>query len=211
MGKCSFVIHRVLLAAMLATGLGCEPDDARPPAGAGNPGATSPPASARPSTQALLEGPRHDLKLDFLPLTMSVPESWQLKTISGEVAVTVLSGPSPHGDVAIRLSRLITLTPQTADLYLEKVRQDAAAPNANLFFEIRQQGGMRVVESIRASRDETVDWKLRLLVSNGLNFDQYELSFLALPRSLYEADVEFLRSLLTSVRLADQPSTSPAR
>jgi hypothetical protein len=211
MNKLGPVLHRVMLTIALGIGLGCEPEENQRPTDAANPNSATPTAPAKPSTQALLEGPRRELRLDFLPATISVPESWQLKTTSGEVAVTVLSGPTPHGDAAIRLSRLNSLTPQTVELYLDKMRQDADHSGANLFFEIREQGGMRVVESVRPLRDAAVDWKLRLLVASGLNFDQYELSFLALPRSVYDADSTFLRSLLTSVRVTDAPSTSPGR
>lgn len=186
---------------------GCEPEEPTPPPELHQ--ATSPDRTSRPTTQELVDGPRHELTLGSLPATISVPRSWELRSPTGQVPITGLAGPTPTGDAFIRLAKLNTLTPQTQQLYLDQVRQKAADSPSSLFFEIRDEGGFRVIESVQPASDGTVDWKLRLLASNGLNFDQYEVSFLALPRSVYDADADFLRSLLRTIRLVDSPGASP--
>lgn len=205
----TIVAPSILALLAVALALGCEPEEPTPPpAPQETPAADVP---QRPTTRELLEGPRHDLALGSLPATISVPKSWELKSPTGQIPVIVLAGPTPSGEVLLRLSRLNTLTPQTQQLYLDRVRQEAANSPNTLFFEIREEGGFKVIESVRPAGDATVDWKMRLLASNGLNFDQYEVSFLALPRSVYDADANFLRSLLRTIKLTDASGAATPR
>lgn len=197
------------VTAMLTLSLlvGCEPEEPVPPPEIQQPAAPAGPT--RPTTQELVDGPRHELSLGSLPATISVPKSWELRSPTGQVPITVLAGPTPTGEAVLRLLKLNKLSPQTHQLYLDKVRQEAADSATMLFFEIRDEGGFKVIESVRPGSDSTVDWKLRLLASNGLDFDQYEVSFLALPRSVYDADADFLRSLLRTIRLSDSAAAPP--
>src|SRR5207237_685982 len=60
---------------------------------------------SRPTTQELLTGQRRTIRLGVIPLTVLVPERWEVKTYGTDNVITFLEGPAPHDDVKIQLAR----------------------------------------------------------------------------------------------------------
>ena len=101
--------------AIFAIVTGCDDRPQLPP----NYVEQQPPAPAteptveRPTTQELISGPYTALKLDPLPIRLSVPSGWKLVTLG---AITMLEGPTPSGDASIRFADRGYSTQQNIDL-----------------------------------------------------------------------------------------------
>jgi hypothetical protein len=119
----------------------------------------------RPTTQELLSGPRKSLRLGDYPLTLEVPQSWNLKSEGG---VILVAGPATSSDVEIQLLNPgrplgVEGTPRSAtlDRVVNQAKSEAAAkPHSFNKVELRDLGdGVKVLEQ-RMISTPFVDGKL---------------------------------------------------
>ncbi|HEV7299745.1 MAG TPA: hypothetical protein VGN72_10300 [Tepidisphaeraceae bacterium] len=172
--------------------------------------ATQPaPEPERPTTQALLDGPRKRLSLEVLPLSLEVPESWQLQRIGGS---TVLTGPAPSSDVTIHLTtrsigtEIIPLAEKGA---MDEAKQN---PQANPLAAGRSVNGIKIFErqSVGTAPLDDGTPTYRWIISAYGNGDKetspvYELSFFMLTKGDFEKDRAFLYSIVDSMQWAGTP------
>jgi hypothetical protein len=157
----------------------------------------------RPTTQALLEGPRKTVVLDTLPLSMQVPESWKLDRIAG---LAVLTGPAPSGDVTIKLNTRAIATRSIESSAHGAREEQKRNPTSILLAAERTLNGIPIFErqSVAvAPLDDgtpTYSWMISAYdKSDGEDSVVHEISFIGLSRGRYEADKEFLYSIINSM------------
>jgi hypothetical protein len=195
-GLSAGLLAATLLGSVVAWS-GCDkPEQGLLPAEA-TPPATRPQTPPPPTTQDLLTGPRTSISLETVPGTISVPPGWKTNRLENE-PVVVLTGPTPHGEVVFLPGRLMQFTPQTLELYLERQRQTYVNKPSTLKFDIRDQGGFRVLEIVTVAASDMVEWRTLLMANTGLNYEQYKVSCI-LPRAVYEQDKAFLESILGTI------------
>jgi hypothetical protein len=201
-----------ILAAALA---GCD-DATPPPPPTVAPQPVVPPEPAAPTTQELLTGPRHDIPLVEMPIVLTAPVSWSMRSLTDATSLIVLGGPAPSGDVAIRLGKLNSITNEMVEPYIRGIRDRSGRLDAGtLAFDVRELDGLRLIETVQPEYGGFVAWKVRLLLPQGKTHDQYELSFFGLTREQYDRDAEFLRAILHTARPTEVPvgpatTTAPA-
>ena len=185
-----------------------------------------------PTTQELISGPRKQVVLGPLPLTMRVPESWEIKMVGG---ATLLQGHAPSGEVSIQLNSRPSLKEDALDLLIAGAKKEQAEkPESILKVEVRPLGAVRVFE--RQSLGEpasfttyTTDgkqmlphtsteipfrWTLSVLAPHAGAFQVFELNFISLTKKQFDQDQEFLIGLLDTLTVggdtsASQPTTLP--
>jgi hypothetical protein len=192
----------IILAAGVAA---CDDTPAMPPIAPPMP-ASQPadePQPARPTTRALLDGPRKTLVLDILPLSVKVPESWQLDRIAG---LAVLTGPAPSGDVTIKLNTRTIATSSIESTARGAREEQKKNPRSVLLAESRTLNGIPIFErqSVAiAPLDDgtpTYSWMISAYEpSVGEESVVHEISFIGLSRGRYEADKDFLYSIINSM------------
>ena len=115
----------------------------------------------RPTTQELLTGPTRTLRLAEFPLTLDVPQSWNLKT--SDTGILMVAGPASSADVEIHLSNpgLRVVQAGQLDAVLAKMKAEAdAKPHPFNKVEMRDLGdGVKVLEQ-RMISTRFVDGKL---------------------------------------------------
>jgi hypothetical protein len=215
---------RVALALMAALALaGC---DNAPPVPKNLPATDDRPATApatsRPTTQELLTGPTKKLNLNAIPFSVTVPQSWEVKTTPE--GLTFLEGPSPAGDVQIQLAkRHNQLSKEDVEALIRAAKRDADAhPEAHRTATVREMASFRILDrqstgtpvSVQTTDPEgkpTVtqitpyQWTILLLLPRGTNFEAYELSFYDLTLEQFTKDKQFLQKIVDSV--IDEPAT----
>ena len=83
-----------------AVGLGCDDkSDVPPEVLSAQPAPTT---KQGPTTRELLDAPRKSFKLGSFPLTLQVPENWNLHSMGNGEVITV-GGPATSGDIDIQL------------------------------------------------------------------------------------------------------------
>jgi hypothetical protein len=112
----------------------------------------------RPTTQELLNGPTKTLRLAEFPLSLDVPQSWELKT--SDTGVLMVVGPASSADVEIHLSNPGLRVGQL-DVQLARMKSEAdAKPHPLNKVEMRDLGnGVKVLEQ-RMISTAFVDGKL---------------------------------------------------
>jgi hypothetical protein len=212
---------RIGIVLLCALASACEerptppPPNAKPPTAPGqaDPAVTQPAEAVRPTTQALLTGPRTVLALDAVPFTLSVPEGWSLQTIAGLVVVT---GPSPSGDVTIQLNSR-SIQKDAIPFVEEGAKKEQASDPANqLLAESRTIGDLKVFERQwlgRAQQDgqpRTLRWTISTYVPrNPMTFSVYELNFVGLTETQLQQDREFLYSIVNTLKY--DPNKEPKK
>ena len=228
----------ILGPLVFASGAACDEAPLPPPPTVETP--TTAPAATdesqpsepdRPTTQALLTGPRKQVTLASLPLTAKVPESWTVEPI-GAGTVTLLHGPTPSGTAQIQLSHRPFVKREQFDALLAGARKEMSQnPQTVQAVDTWQvTGGARAMERRSVGRPMPAlptdplstqpaaprtgySWTITYFVPAGEGFDTYELNFVGLTREQYEADQRLLRGIIGSVEHTGLPSpasTAPA-
>jgi hypothetical protein len=199
----------ILLAATALALNGC---DRRPT----EPTAATSGSPAIPTTQELINGPRTDLALHTAPLRLSVPRSWKLDLAATS---TTLRGLTPHGSVQIIIAFRTTFT-HDKEQFLIGAFQDKGASEGYRHVKLRSSAGIDIVElqKVTAPIDtpllnnqgnklkdtsEPLEWKFLAFIPEGSQpgeFDEYEIAFFNLDESLYQADKDFLESIMGTLK-----------
>jgi hypothetical protein len=171
--------------------------------------------------------------LDTLPLSMQVPQGWQITRHGTAGSIVWLEGPTPHSDARIDLKQREPLSTSEYELYLRGTeREQREEPAAQV--RIRDAGPMKVVERISMLKPVTaplVDaqglhqldehgefvvqtttpmrWRLNVFVPREQEVEHYELNFVVITREQYEVDRPLLESMLGTLRYIG-PGTAPA-
>jgi hypothetical protein len=204
----------LLTVATASAGLvGC--DDPRPAVPTPPlPVATTAPAVAiepqRPTTQALLSGPRTRTVLAPLPLALQLPQGWTLETIAD---TPVLNGPAPSGDLTVSLITRAVST-KAIELTERGAKEEAdARPGVHLLAAARTVNGVRIFErqsvgtTIAPDGSPTFRWHITVYAPASADSEfttTYELNFLGLSRAAFEADKPFLTSIIDSIELTSR-------
>jgi hypothetical protein len=208
-----FILSLLVSAAAI---VGCDQGGPTVPA-TGTETATA--AHSTPTTQRLLEGPRTQVDLKVIPMTLRVPESWKLDFLGASM---LLEGPAPHGDIEIALAALPQLEKDRVDLLIADSKvQLANNPEHYHIGPIESINGLRALETMRtrgASTQSTtqfslapilsdsmpsmVSWNLIVFVPRGAKFVPSNFS-IRLTQRQYDADADFIRSILQSARQHD--------
>jgi hypothetical protein len=180
----------------------------------------------RPTTQELVSGSYQRIRLETVPLTMSVPQSWKIEHLGN---IALLQGPTPFGSARIQFARRDPVNQPTLDVLYNSAKKDQAAadPQAQMSVELRDEHGMKVMERRSVGRKVSIPitdatgiqkldqhaqpmeqvvtpmkWRLNLFIlMPGLTdqFAQYELNFIDLNLDQYQADKAFLEKILYCV------------
>jgi hypothetical protein len=210
----------LVIAGSLLVGCNKESEDipATAPAQPVLPDAVAP----HPTTEALLNGPWTPTSLQYDPFMLTLPQGWELKTLS-EGANVVLEGPTPTDTVGIRLAVQYPL-----DAIREKRLEADATADAALRPDlvkgdvVRDIPGARVIEQLTvdlpvqvpttqsisdthaATRPametiQTLHWIFTVCVPADKGYIAYELRFMGLTLSEYKQDQDFLRRIMNSL------------
>lgn len=226
----------VALGGLCATHVGCDeppvpPELQEPTTPAETTDAKEPP---RPTTQELVSGPYTRIRLDTLPLTLSVPIGWKIEPLSNLV---LLEGFTPAGQVRIQLSTRDHVQQSVVDALYSGARReaDSADKASQASVDMREHKGMTMIERRSIGRPINIPvtdhqgipklddrgqpialsttpmrWRINLFAPSIDGFDQYELNFIDLSVDQYNADREFLEKIIYSVELIGQvPATAP--
>ncbi len=184
----------------------CEDRPGLPPAPTPPPApVTSLPAlPERPTTQALLEGPRTTLSLDMLPLTVRVPQGWVVKALGGTM---VLIGAAPSGEITIQLNVRSVKKEDVAYIEAGAKDEQKQQPDSILVAADREINGMKVFERQTVGRSRGADgartyrWTITTYVPRDDTYmAAYELDFVGLTDLQFNSDKTFLYSIVDSLR-----------
>lgn len=166
-----------------------------------------------PSTQELTEGRYKTIDLTGLPLTLQVPESWNIETL-GTGSRYLLMGHAPAGQIQINLSQRPRTTQEKMDIMLDGARKEMAAdPEHIKKVDLYTRGDVKIVERQVISRGELpadpnnpsapsgpmLRWTITTYIPAGEEFDSYELNFIGLSARQFENDGPFLRKIIDSL------------
>jgi hypothetical protein len=218
MKRVLYVASAVLFAGAMFTG--CDEAPVAPPELLKEPPReTQPP---RPTTQALLEGPRKRLTLGVIPLAVRAPASWGVKHLDG-TNLTMLEGPTPTGDVSIQLSERPLTSAAKFDVLVNGAKRELEQFPATIkMAELRAIGRAKVLERQRIGRMPTTSpddepgttlsppfsWTITVFVPRGADYETYELSFIGLTADQYETDKVLLRSIIESLTVDGGDATT---
>jgi|GEM_PF-3546560 len=200
------------LSAAVLFIVGCD-EPASPPPPATAPALPAPTPHARPTTQALVEGKWKTVPISALPLTISVPDSWEAQPVSGS-RLFLMEGFTPNGYVSLSLaSRPQLAKDKVADfIAAAKKRLDEKGPK-KLRFDSKEYPDFTALERLyfedreamllRNDRGELIEreaqpmkWSYLIFLKNETMVDLYELEFNDLSLDHYEKDREFLQRIL---------------
>jgi len=147
----------------------------------------------------------HRIRLVDYPISLRVPEKWQLKY----GGVTLLQGPTPSGPppdgmVYIMISRQGPLPKGVADAMKPLATKPATQPALERD-DVRTMGNMRVyerrfVQPATADLPEMVKWTISVYETiDANNVRLYQLSFLDLKREHFEKDRQLLENIVASL------------
>lgn len=179
--------------------------------------ATAPAAQTdHPTTQDLLTGPRHRLTLQpFAPLSLEVPASWSVESLA-DGRIVLLQGPAPGDVVHISISpRRMMSAEEVSLLETGAKREQAAHPNMVKKVDFRSLGTAKLYErqaimgpvssQPTTAPSPTLRWSYTVFIPDHQQFYSYELSFVGLSVSQYEADQGFLKSIMDTLQI--EPDT----
>ncbi len=240
-----YVVPLIVAGVLCAAAGACDdrsdvPADVRQQEPERTPEETARPATTRPTTQELTEGPRVPTSLDILPLMMQVPPQWKIVR-RGKTGMVFLEGPSPSTEVSIQLSQEIPIPAASFQQLLQGVRREQQhKEDPNLEIIMRMIGPAHVIERRSAGRPITaavldgsgmpvtdakgdvvmhtmipMRWSINVYPpAAGGGAENYELSFIGLEKAHYDADRAFLEGIVSTLRLtgsaAETGTTAPA-
>lgn len=167
-----------------------------------------------PTTQELVSGTRKTLALGPLPLTMRVPESWNLQVAGG---ASLLRGFTPNGEVTIQLTSRPSLKPDELTRLVNAAKKEQSErPQSILKVQLRPLGQAQVYErqSVgdpapytvydannipRTTTEQLFKWTVSVLAPHAGAHQVYELNFVGLTKSQYEQDKQFLQTMLDTL------------
>lgn len=217
------------LLGALALLTGCDDDKLPPPPGP----PPADPVPSRPTTQALLDGPRKPVYLELIPFSLDVPDSWKLvpKNKGESTSLWVLEGPMPYEDGLISVHMREPVSAAILKIWLEEriPKDDAEARARGGSVTTRRMGDIQIIErrvpfapttrptttpsgptTIPVSIAEgSMEWKLTILAPRGIKYDCYELKVLSLTDDLYRKNEAFLTSVLHSLKPATPAALPP--
>lgn len=202
------------IGLILATlGLACE----EPPP---MPVPTTEPATQpdRPTTQQLIDGPWKRTPIGYVPVSLELPEGWEVKTFGDASQFVFLEGPAPRDDVKIQLAQRPTVTAERLQFIQEgAVVEKAENPHIRLD-EFRKLGNVTVRErqvagtptSVPSMNDNGLPvtdtspafrWTITLFIPRDeTDFRSFELNFIGLTVNQFQADESFLRRMIDSMK-----------
>jgi hypothetical protein len=172
-------------------------------------GATTVPAepepATRPTTQSLLSGPRKAIALDVLPFTLTVPAGWALQPpVAGMV---VLGGVSPSGDILIQLNTRTISTESIPYIETGAKEQQKSDPKTYRVAASRMINGTKVFERQELRHVKMPDgspiltWTITAYINRAAKESSvYELNFVGLSDAHFQADKDFLYSIINSLQ-----------
>jgi hypothetical protein len=176
-----------------------------------------------PTTQELVSAPPTTLALGPLPLTMRVPRSWAIKTTGG---ASLLSGFAPGGEVTIQLTSRPSLKQEELDRLINAAKKEQTQkPQSILKVEVRPLGNVQVYErqavgepapytvydsnnQPHTTTESLFKWTLSVLAPHAGAHQVYELNFVGLTKSQYDADKAFLQGILDTLAYGAPAATS---
>lgn len=204
------------VAAAVLGAVSCDAPAPPPPppvAPASQPAAVT---HARPTTQSLVEGKWKTVPISALPLTISVPESWEALPVAGS-RLFLMEGFTPNGFVSLSLaSRPQLAADKVADfisaarkrldekggkkLRFESKEYPDFTALERLYFEDRQVMLLRNNAGELTEREaQPMKWSYLIFLKNEAMVDLYELEFNDLTLDHYEKDREFLQKILSTL------------
>jgi hypothetical protein len=182
----------------------------------------------RPTTQDLVSGARKQIVLGPLPLTMRVPQSWNVTT---PASISLLHGYTPSGgEIDIQLTSRPSLKQEDLDRLIAGAKKEMTEkPESILKVEVRPLGAVRVFERQTVgqprplttfdsqnqphTRTESIfNWTVSVLSPAAGAFQVFELNFIGLTKNQYDQDQKFLHGVLETLTVAGattSPSTLP--
>jgi hypothetical protein len=199
-------MRRLLVCSIFILALGCDRSRAPMKIPDGSASNTSSTAPAVPTTQKLMDGPYKTVKLDPLPLTASVPESWDNKVPEG-THLNFLQGPALDGmDVQLSLEPGSSMRPDQVKNVLQGAKKEADKDKQNVRkFEIRQMGDVQAMEEQRIlsnpdnPRQQAIDWRITYFVPRDIDTNSYTVEVLGLSQDRFEKCQPLLRKIIDSI------------
>jgi hypothetical protein len=216
-----------LMLFLASAGCDQRSDAPQPPASA--------PAAAGSTTQDLLSQPPVTLPLGALPFTIDAPPGWKIETLAdkfdfltgpaplGVLQVAMDFRPSATQDQINYLfqgakNEQNKQPERYVDVRLEKVndlqlfqcvKQDPAAPPAMV--DPSAAGNLSPATTTQGNDSASSDainyeWTIAIFSPDGDRFQQYTLDFEGLTKQQYDADGDFFRAILHTLRTRDMPA-----
>ncbi|MDP9175087.1 MAG: hypothetical protein M3O30_14665 [Planctomycetota bacterium] len=213
----------LLSCALALTMVGCGKDSQTAPSASPQ---TQPAAdSGPPSTQSILDGPRTELSLQVMPLSVRAPQGWKTEFLDTSM---LLEGSTPSGDIEIALSSLPLMPPSRIEFLVQDAQhQMQLHPGEFRGGEIEKINGLRAFETLRfhgrgngatlpsttnaitsATRPNditgsgTVSWNLIIFVPRGDQLVPCNFT-MRISQDQFNADEAFLRSIFRSAQRAE--------
>lgn len=160
---------------------------------------------AGPTTQALLSGTRTAISLEVLPFTLTVPQGWSLQPpVAG---MNVLSGPAPSGNILIQLNTRTISTDSIPYIESGAKKQQKSDPQMYRVEETRNINGTKVFERQELRHVKMNDgspiltWTFTAYIDRkNKESSVYELNFIGLSEAQYNAEKDFLYSIMNSLQ-----------
>lgn len=199
-------IWGLLLGTIVSAG--CDRPPAPPPATERTSRSTQPaePAPAVPTTQELMSGPYKKLALAPLPLSASVPKSWEIYVPEG-ARMTFLQGPGLGGQ-SVRIS-LETGAPVPASRLpglLDGAKKAAEKNKLNTrLCEVRAVGDTQILEEQKLyhpsdnPQQSMIEWRVTYFVHRELDYAPYVLDVLGLTSAQYDESKDLLRKIFDTI------------
>jgi hypothetical protein len=148
----------IIVTMLAGAGLACDDKNEVPPEVLKS--TPMPVTHPAPTTQEMLTGAKKTFRLGTFPLTLDVPQSWNLRSMADGEVITV-GGPASSGDIDIQLlqqSQTISQAAPEAAL-AEAKKLMAAKPHPINLAELRPLGPGKVLE-VRMISNAYVNGKL---------------------------------------------------
>jgi hypothetical protein len=199
-----------LLAALGLIQLVVACDKSAPQAVDSTPAAENSAPATEPASS--LSGDKMDLKLAVVPLTLHVPVEWKLNEAGGVMAI---EGPLPHGDAEIIISRLKPLNAERTQMWFAAATQPAD-DKQYLTNDVRDINGLKVWETATVEHGAASDvqggattvpswvsWRFTILVPQDQGTLPCSLGFAGMSRADYEAQKDFVESIMGTIQRSD--------
>jgi hypothetical protein len=216
-----------VVTACVLTGCNKDSDNSTAPP---VPNAPALPDTVKPHSSAAELNNRYSLDLKYDPITLTVPRSWELKSMD-EGMVVVLEGDTPTDTVSITIAHArpisdTKMVPASMEVQqLEAAAKAAAAKHPDLIKGdvVRVIPGGRVIEQLTldhptattqsttepaSDATQTMQWIFTVCVPAPNGFTAYDLRFNGITLKNYKADQDFLRGIMNTLTLT-APTADP--
>lgn len=210
--------HAVMGMLLILPLVGCEREPPAPPPAPPVQADPAPVARAAiPTTQQVLDAPWKTVPVSLLPLTISVPEAWDVEP-THDASLLAVEGRSPGGFVQMRVSKPRTMIAEASfDSFITAARRSAEEsgdrlkklefkPGDPLSTLERQIAGERELMPLMDEQGNLIEkeatplrWSVLIFLKSGDKYESYELQFDALSLEHYEQDQAILRRVVESL------------